>query len=89
MQEITPLDPPSIRVTFADRDQAIEALCLKAFGAKPQYAPEQQKAPEPMEVEVWVHEGGSIRQRSFYTYSTPEPGWTLRRATIHPEEVKP
>jgi hypothetical protein len=90
MQEITPLDPPSIRVTFADRDQAIEALCLKVFGAKPQYAPTQPKAPEPLEVKVWVHENGNLLMNPFcFPNVMPQMGYKLRRATIHPEEVKP
>lgn len=82
MQEITPLDPPGIQFTFDDRDQAIEALCLKVFGAKPQYA------SEPLEVEVWVHEDGTIvGPATINREHMMKGGYKLRRATIHPEEV--
>lgn len=46
-------------------------------------------AHEPLEVEVWVHEDGRILSKagihpSNATQAT-RMGWTLRRATIHPE----
>ena len=44
-------------------------------------------APEPIEVEVWVHPDGSIYSK-IAPHSPPVmkgKGFTLRRATIHPE----
>jgi len=48
-------------------------------------------APEPLEVEVWVHKDGTMRfKEELMPGKIPEKyGWTLRRATIHPEEVTP
>lgn len=46
-------------------------------------------APEPVEVEVevWVHLGGAICEKGcFSPESAHASGWTLRRATIHPEQ---
>jgi hypothetical protein len=49
---------------------------------------EYRIAPEPLEVEAWVHEDGrsvcSGRLAGNPSYMK-ENGWTLRRATIHPE----
>lgn len=44
-------------------------------------------APEPVEVEVWVHPDGRIRNRKYWPDSETAnyEGFTLRRATIHPE----
>jgi hypothetical protein len=47
-------------------------------------------APEPMEVEVWVHPDGMIAQRGLSGDAhMTRHGYTLRRATIHVEEVQP
>jgi hypothetical protein len=46
-------------------------------------------APEPMEIEVWVHDDGRVCSRGEMREINAVAGrWTLRRATIHPEEVK-
>lgn len=43
-------------------------------------------APEPLEVKVWVHPSGGICEKGcFSPESAHASGWTLRRATIHPE----
>lgn len=44
-------------------------------------------APESIEVEVWVHPDGRIRERKYWPdiAGGEYQGWTLRRATIHPE----
>lgn len=47
-------------------------------------------APEPMEVDVWVHEDGTIvGPATINREHMMKGGYKLRRATIHPEEVKP
>lgn len=49
-------------------------------------------APEPMEVDVWVHkDGGMIYHDSYFSSSVTASakGFSRRRATIHPEEVSP
>ncbi len=43
-------------------------------------------APEPMEVEVWVHPDGSIFSKCAATANYGQFGYTLRRATIHPAD---
>lgn len=53
------------------------------------YSRDYRIAPEPIEVEVWVHPDGRILPRaailpSNVTQAT-RMGWALRRATIHPE----
>lgn len=42
---------------------------------------------EPVDVEVWVHPDGRIRNRKYWPDSETAnyEGFTLRRATIHPE----
>jgi hypothetical protein len=44
-------------------------------------------APEPLEVEVWVHPDGRICHDSYFTSSATASlkGFQRRRATIHPE----
>jgi hypothetical protein len=84
---IADFDPDNINVTFADRDQAIESLCLKVFGAKPVYTSDQPPAPEPIEVNVWWHpEKGITGVEHTYPPVMERHGYTLRRATIHPEK---
>jgi len=47
-------------------------------------------APEPLEVEVWVHDDGRIVDRGYMgPMQASHLGFVPRRATIHPEEVKP
>ena len=49
---------------------------------------EYRIAPEPIEVEVWVHEDGRIidaKNKSVDGSIYLDVNWTLRRATIHPE----
>lgn len=42
-------------------------------------------APEPMEVEVWARQNGSVATSDMIPQNRPQDyGWTLRRATIHP-----
>jgi hypothetical protein len=51
---------------------------------------EYRIAPEPLEVEVWFRPEVGCVSRSYQMHSEPvmiAHGWTLRRATIHPEEV--
>jgi hypothetical protein len=44
-------------------------------------------APEPIEVEVWVHKDGRIAGREAMSCDVAEKcGWTLRRTTIYPEQ---
>lgn len=44
-------------------------------------------ATEPVEIEVWVHEDGSVATSDMIPQNRPQDyGWTLRRATIHPEQ---
>ncbi len=50
---------------------------------------DQPPIPEPMEVEVWVHgPSGRVRTKEeLLPGQIPaDYGWTLRRATIHPEQ---
>ena len=43
-------------------------------------------APEPIEVEVWARQDGSVATSDMIPHNRPQDyGWTLRRATIHPE----
>lgn len=43
-------------------------------------------APEPVEVEVWCHKDGNVATSDMIPQIRPQDyGWTLRRATIHPE----
>ncbi len=48
---------------------------------------EYRVTPEPTEVKVWVHSDGRILMNEFcFPEQMQALGYTLRRATIHPEE---